>query len=131
MSVFVGIDHVDKVFNLAGGDRYIALKGIELQIKRGEFISLVGHSGCGKSTLLNIIAGLDRATEGGVVVEDRQVTQPGPDRMVVFQNYSLLPWLTVRQNIALGVNKVYKNLPKGERKGIIEQHIDMVGLPAP
>jgi nitrate/nitrite transport system ATP-binding protein len=128
MSVFVGIDHVDKVFNLAGGDRYIALKGIELQIKRGEFISLVGHSGCGKSTLLNIIAGLDRATEGGVVVEDRQVTQPGPDRMVVFQNYSLLPWLTVRQNIALGVNKVYKNLPKGERKGIIEQHIDMVGL---
>jgi nitrate/nitrite transport system ATP-binding protein len=128
MSVFVGIDHVDKVFKLSNGERYIALKGIDLHIKQGEFVSLIGHSGCGKSTLLNIIAGLDRATEGGVVVEDRQVTEPGPDRMVVFQNYSLLPWKTVRENIALGVDRVYKNLPKGERRGIVEQHIDMVGL---
>jgi nitrate/nitrite transport system ATP-binding protein len=128
MSVFVGVDHIDKIFNLPSGGQYIALKGIDLEIEKGEFISLVGHSGCGKSTLLNIIAGLDQPTLGGVLLEDRQVTQPGPDRMVVFQNYSLLPWLTVRENIALGVNKVYKNSPKGERKALIEQHIDMVNL---
>jgi nitrate/nitrite transport system ATP-binding protein len=128
MSVFVGVDHIDKVFNLPSGGKYIALKNIDLEIERGEFVSLVGHSGCGKSTLLNIIAGLDQPTVGGVLLEDRQVTQPGPDRMVVFQNYSLLPWLTVRENIALGVNKVYKDSPKGERKALIEQHIDMVNL---
>lgn len=128
MSVFVGVDHIDKVFNLPSGGNYIALKNIDLEIKKGEFISLVGHSGCGKSTLLNIIAGLDQPTYGGVLLEDRQVTEPGPDRMVVFQNYSLLPWLTVRENIALGVNKVYKDSPKGERKALIEQHIDMVNL---
>jgi nitrate/nitrite transport system ATP-binding protein len=128
MSVFVGVDHIDKVFNLPSGGKYIALKNIDLEIKKGEFVSLVGHSGCGKSTLLNIIAGLDRPTLGGVLLENRQVTEPGPDRMVVFQNYSLLPWLTVRQNIALGVNKVYKDSPQGERKALIEQHIDMVHL---
>jgi nitrate ABC transporter ATP-binding subunit len=128
MSVFVGVDHIDKIFNLPSGGQYIALKNIDLEIKKGEFVSLVGHSGCGKSTLLNIIAGLDQPTLGGVLLEDRQVTQPGPDRMVVFQNYSLLPWLTVRENIALGVNKVYKGSPKGERKALVEQHINLVNL---
>lgn len=128
MSVFVGIDHIDKVFSLPNGAQYIALKNIDLKIQQGEFVSLIGHSGCGKSTLLNIVAGLDRPSQGGVVLEGREVTQPGPDRMVVFQNYSLLPWLTVRENIALGVRKVYAHLPKGEQRGIVEQHIDLVGL---
>jgi nitrate/nitrite transport system ATP-binding protein len=128
MSSFIEIDHVDKVFPLPNGDSYIALKNIELKIKKGEFISLIGHSGCGKSTLLNIIAGLDRPTTGGAILEGREVRGPGPDRMVVFQNYSLLPWLTVRQNIALAVNRVLGNLPKGERRGIIEHNIDLVGL---
>ncbi|HIK17936.1 MAG TPA: ABC transporter substrate-binding protein [Leptolyngbyaceae cyanobacterium M33_DOE_097] len=128
MSVFVEVDHIDKVFPLSNGDRYIALKGIDLKIKQGEFVSLIGHSGCGKSTLLNIIAGLDRPSVGGIVLEGREVKRPGPDRMVVFQNYSLLPWLTVRQNIALAVNKVMHNLPAGERRSIIEHHIDLVGL---
>ncbi len=128
MSVFVGIDHVDKVFHMPNGAKYIALKNIDLKIAEGEFVTLIGHSGCGKSTLLNIVAGLDNPSQGGVLLEGRQVTQPGPDRMVVFQNYSLLPWLTVRENIALGVNKIYEHLPKGERQSIIEQHIDMVGL---
>ena len=128
MSVFVEVDHIDRVFPLPNGGSYIALKNIELRIKQGEFVSLIGHSGCGKSTLLNIIAGLDKPTRGGVILEGRQVTQPGPDRMVVFQNYSLLPWLTVRENIALAVDQVMENRPKGERKGIVEHHIDLVGL---
>jgi nitrate/nitrite transport system ATP-binding protein len=128
MSFFVEVDHVNRVFDLPNGDRYIALKNIDLKIRQGEFVSLIGHSGCGKSTLLNIVAGLDRPSEGGVILEGRQVKEPGPDRMVVFQNYSLLPWLTVRQNIALAVNKVMKHLPNGERRGIVEHHIDLVGL---
>jgi len=130
MSVFVEVDHIDREFPLPNGGSYIALKNIELKIKQGEFISLIGHSGCGKSTLLNIIAGLDKPSHGGVILEGRQVSQPGPDRMVVFQNYSLLPWLTVRENIALGVDEVMGNRPAGERKGIIEHHIELVGLRA-
>ncbi|PPS43550.1 nitrate ABC transporter ATP-binding protein [Chroococcidiopsis sp. TS-821] len=128
MSVFVAVDNIDKVFDLAGGGQYVALKGIDLQIKKGEFVSLIGHSGCGKSTLLNMVAGLDLPTEGVVTLEGQRITKPGPDRMVVFQNYSLLPWRTVRENIALAVNATMKDLPAGERRAIVEQHIDMVGL---
>ena len=128
MSVFIGVDQIEKVFELKGGGKYVALKGIDLQIKKGEFVSLIGHSGCGKSTLLNMIAGLDLPTEGMVTLEGQRITKPGPDRMVVFQNYSLLPWRTVRENIALAVDAVMKHLPAGERRAIVEKHIDMVGL---
>ena len=128
MSAFVEVDHIDQAFSLPNGGTYVALKNIELRIQKGEFVSLVGHSGCGKSTLLNIVAGLAKPAKGGVLLEGRQITQPGPDRMVVFQNYSLLPWLTVRENIALAVDQVAGNRSKGERRGIIEHHIDMVGL---
>ncbi|MGI0484420.1 nitrate ABC transporter ATP-binding protein [Pantanalinema rosaneae CENA516] len=128
MSVFVEVDHVDQVFDLPNGGKYIALKNITLDIRKGEFISLIGHSGCGKSTLLNIIAGLTQPASGGVVLAGKQVTKPGPDRMVVFQNYSLLPWLTVRENIALAVNRVMRELSPAERKVIIEEHIDLVKL---
>jgi nitrate/nitrite transport system ATP-binding protein len=126
--MFVEVDHVDKVFPLANGGRYIALENIDLQIKQGEFVSLIGHSGCGKSTLLNMIAGLDLPSMGGVMLEGKQITAPGPDKMVVFQNYSLLPWLTVYENIALAVNEVYSNKSAGERREIIEHHIDLVNL---
>lgn len=126
--MFLQIDHIDKVFPLANGGKYVALKNIQLDIKEGEFISLVGHSGCGKSTLLNAIAGLDRPTLGGVILEGKLVTDPGPDRMVVFQNYSLLPWLSVYENIALAVNEVYSQKTPIERKEIIQHHINLVGL---
>ncbi|WOD41566.1 nitrate ABC transporter ATP-binding protein [Nodosilinea sp. E11] len=128
MAVFVEVDHVDRVFKLPTGGEYIALKNIDLQIHKGEFVSLVGHSGCGKSTLLNILSGLDQPSKGGIVLEGRQVTEPGPDRMVVFQNYSLLPWLTVRENIALAVNRVMKKHPQPVRDRMIDHHIEMVGL---
>lgn len=124
----IEVEQIDKVFNLSGGGQYVALKNIDLKIKKGEFVSLIGHSGCGKSTLLNMVAGLDLPTEGIVTIEGQRITKPGPDRMVVFQNYSLLPWRTVRENIALAVNSVMKGLPSSERNSIIESHIDLVGL---
>ncbi len=130
MSTFLSIDHVHQVFDLPGGGQYIALKDVSLDIRPGEFISLIGHSGCGKSTLLNLLAGLAQPTSGGIILEGRQVTEPGPDRMVVFQNYSLLPWRTVRQNIALAVDAVMKQIPKAKRRAIIEDSIDLVGLRA-
>jgi nitrate/nitrite transport system ATP-binding protein len=124
---FLEIDHVDRVFPTKQGD-YVALKDVHLEINEGEFVCIVGHSGCGKSTILNILAGLDRATAGGIVLDGREVRDPGPDRMVVFQNHSLLPWMTVRQNIALGVNRVFKNLSKAERARIVAEYIEIVGL---
>jgi nitrate/nitrite transport system ATP-binding protein len=128
MPSFVEIDHIDRIFTLPDGSHYVALNNIDLKIQKGEFVSLIGHSGCGKSTLLNIVAGLDKPSRGGVVLEGRQVTQPGPDRMVVFQNYSLLPWLTVRQNIALAVKQVMKQQSAAERESVVDHHIQMVGL---
>lgn len=128
--MFLEIDRVDRVFPLAGGGRYIALKNIDLKVNQGEFVTLIGHSGCGKSTLLNIMAGLDRPSIGGVVLEGREVTEPGPDRMVVFQNYSLLPWLTVRENIALAVDEVHRSQSPSDRRNTIEHHIDLVNLRA-
>jgi bicarbonate transport system ATP-binding protein len=128
MTAFVTVDNIEKTFNLDNGGSYVALKGIDLQIQRGEFISLIGHSGCGKSTLLNMVAGLDLPTAGVVMLQGEEILRPGPDRMVVFQNYSLLPWMSVRQNIALAVNNVLAHLPAGEREAIIDHNINLVGL---
>jgi bicarbonate transport system ATP-binding protein len=124
----VRIASAGKSFPLGGGKEYIALRGIDLNIRRGEFIALIGHSGCGKSTLLNMIAGLDLATEGVVELEGLTITKPGPDRIVVFQNYSLLPWLTVRENVALAVDEVLTEKSAQERKQIVEHYIQVVGL---
>ncbi|MFZ9559971.1 MAG: nitrate ABC transporter ATP-binding protein [Vulcanococcus sp.] len=125
---FLTVDDVTQVFPLDDGGRYVALKDIDLDIAEGEFISLIGHSGCGKSTLLNLMAGLTQASSGGILMDGRQVTDPGPDRMVVFQNYSLLPWQTVRQNIALAVNNVMSSATAAEQRERIEQSIQLVGL---
>jgi len=128
MSLFVTINNIDKIFSIPGGDDYIALKGINLEIKKGEFVSLIGHSGCGKSTLLNMIAGLDLPTEGIITLEGQKVKDPGPDKMVIFQNYSLLPWLTVHQNISLAVDEVMKGTNSSEREALVEEYINLVGL---
>jgi nitrate/nitrite transport system ATP-binding protein len=84
------------------------LRDISLSVAKGEFIAIIGHSGCGKSTLLNVVAGLVKATDGGVILEDKEVDEPGPDRAVVFQHHSLLPWLTVYENVRLAVDKVFR-----------------------
>jgi nitrate/nitrite transport system ATP-binding protein len=128
MSKFLEIDHVTRTFKTNNGQPYVAVKDVYFEMKEGEFVSIIGHSGCGKSTVLNILSGLDKASAGGIVLEGREVSEPGPDRMLVFQNHSLLPWLTVRQNIGLAVNRVLRGRSKAERDRIIQEHIDLVGL---
>ena len=95
MEKYLQIDGVEMTFETRKGP-FVALAGIDLAVSRGEFVSLIGHSGCGKSTLLNLIAGLMRATAGTMLLANREIAGPGPDRGVVFQNHSLLPWLTAR-----------------------------------
>lgn len=106
----------------------VALQNINLDIKRGEFVSVIGHSGCGKSTLLNIIAGLQNKSSGSVALDSKPITGPGPDRGVVFQNYSLLPWLTVRGNVFAAVDAVYKNKSKAEKHELVDDFLRKVGL---
>ncbi|MCP9820057.1 ABC transporter substrate-binding protein [Synechococcus sp. Cruz-9H2] len=130
MPALFTVDNVTQAFPLKDGGTYVALKDIFLNVADGEFLSLVGHSGCGKSTLLNLLAGLTRASEGGILMNGREVTEPGPDRMVVFQNYSLLPWKSVRQNIALAVHNVMRVSSREERESIIDYNIKLVGLTA-
>ncbi|XZN92076.1 MAG: ABC transporter ATP-binding protein [Microcoleus sp.] len=124
---FLSIKDVSKVYQTPKGPAVI-LDGVNLQINEGEFICLIGHSGCGKSTLLNMIAGFNGPTEGEIALEGARITEPGPDRMVVFQNYSLLPWLTATENIHLGVENVYPDKSADEHNTIVQQHLELVGL---
>jgi nitrate/nitrite transport system ATP-binding protein len=103
----VQVDHVEKTFT-RGGVASNVLTDINLNIEKGQFIAIIGHSGCGKSTLLNLIAGLTVVTGGAILLEDKEVNSPGPDRAVVFQNHSLLPWLSVYDNVRLAVDKVFR-----------------------
>ncbi|URI11751.1 ABC transporter ATP-binding protein [Aquincola tertiaricarbonis] len=106
MTAFIQVDGAEMVFNTRKG-RFHALRDIHLQVAQGEFITLIGHSGCGKSTLLNLIAGLTRPTAGALICDGREIAAPGPERAVVFQNHSLLPWLTCQENVHLGVERVF------------------------
>jgi nitrate/nitrite transport system ATP-binding protein len=104
------------------------VQGFNLNIRQGEFISIIGHSGCGKSTVLSMMAGLTRATEGGIKLDGVEIEGAGPDRGVVFQAPSLVPWLTAFENVQLGVNQVFPHAPKSERAVIVEHYLSRVGL---
>ena len=128
MSTLLDISHIDMVFPTPSGG-FTALKDVDLQIKKGEFVSLIGHSGCGKSTVLNVVAGLYQATKGGVILNGREVTEPGPERAVVFQNHSLLPWLSAYQNVELAVDQVFATkMSKAEKKEWIEHNLRLVHM---
>jgi nitrate ABC transporter ATP-binding subunit len=124
---FLSIDNVSKVYPTPKGP-YTVLDGVNLEINEGEFICLIGHSGCGKTTLLNMISGFNTPSSGAVHVAGERVTQPGPERMVVFQNYCLLPWKTAFENVYLAVNSVYPGKSKDEKTEIVRSHLKMVGL---
>ena len=128
MAAYLKLDHIDKTFRRGAVESEV-LKDINLNIDKGEVISIIGHSGCGKSTLLNLIAGLTQVTSGGVLLEDREVNAPGPERAVVFQNHSLLPWLTVYENVSLAVNKVFGGVKsRAQRNAWIMHNLDLVQM---
>ncbi len=114
-----------------GAKAPLVLNGIDLKVAQGEYIAVIGHSGCGKSTLLNVVAGLLPATLGGVVLEGREVTEPGPDRAVVFQNHSLLPWLTCAENVALAVDRtVGRSMTRAQRRDWTMENLALVRMEA-
>ncbi|MEZ5527475.1 MAG: ABC transporter ATP-binding protein [Gammaproteobacteria bacterium] len=128
MQSYLEICNVGIEFNTGSGP-FRALQQVNLKIDKGEFISLIGHSGCGKSTVLNIVAGLYQATEGGVILDGREIAGPGPDRAVVFQNHALLPWLSVYENVELGVRQVFRGQKsRAEMREWVEHHLDLVHI---
>src|SRR5215208_7469395 len=128
MQAYLKLDHIDKVFTRGAATTEV-LKDINLTIEKGEYVSIIGHSGCGKSTMLNIVAGLTGATMGCVLLENREVNSPGPDRAVVFQNHSLLPWLTVYENVRLGVEKVFaSSKSRAERDAWTMHNLNLVQM---
>jgi nitrate/nitrite transport system ATP-binding protein len=127
MAAYLSIENLGMVFT-GGSGRSEVLRDIDLKIDRGEFIAIIGHSGCGKSTLLNVVAGLLKSTSGGVLLDGVEVTDPGPDRAVVFQTHALLPWLTVYENVALAVNKVQARKPAAERARWIMHNLELVNM---
>jgi nitrate/nitrite transport system ATP-binding protein len=128
MDRYVSVENVQKVFNTRQGE-FIALRDIDLAIGRGEFVSIIGHSGCGKSTLLNLIAGLSDASNGVLLCGGREIAGPGPERAVVFQNHSLLPWMSCFGNVHLAVERVFGTKEKKETlKQRTEAALALVGL---
>jgi len=125
---FLQLDNIDKTFPLPGGKEYKAVVDVNVNIKKNEIVSIIGHSGCGKSTLLNMIAGLDAQTKGNIILNNKEITGPGPERAVVFQNHSLLPWLSVYQNIEMAVKKVMPELNSLELRQRVEHFVSMVNL---
>src|SRR5580704_10513283 len=128
MQPYLKLDHISKTFTRGAFETEV-LTDVTLTIEQGEYVSIIGHSGCGKSTLLNIVAGLVSATQGGAILEGHEVNEPGPDRAVVFQNHSLLPWLTVYGNVRLAVDKVFSG-PKSraERHAWTMHNLDLVQM---
>jgi nitrate/nitrite transport system ATP-binding protein len=126
-TAFLAIANVSKVYPTARGP-YTVLEGVNLEVGEGEFVCVIGHSGCGKSTLLNMVSGFNRPTEGTVKLKDKMIAGPGPDRMMVFQNYCLLPWKTADENVFLAVSSVYPDKSKQEKEKLVAHYLEMVGL---
>lgn len=124
---FLVIEEVSKAYPSKTGPHKV-LDSVNLTVYEGEFICLIGHSGCGKSTLLNMVAGFGKPTEGEVRLQTKRITEPGPDRMMVFQNYSLLPWMNAFDNVYLAVDAVYPDKSRAEKTAIVKEHLAMVGL---
>lgn len=128
MKPLIQVQAVSQRFSTASGE-FLALQNVFFDIHEGETVSLIGHSGCGKSTLLNLIAGITLPTEGGLICDNREIAGPGPERAVVFQNHSLLPWLTCFDNVALAVDHVFRHsMSKAERREWIEHNLDRVQM---
>jgi len=127
---FLSIEQVVKSYRKPNGDQFVVLNGIDMNIGQQEYVSIIGHSGCGKSTLMRIVAGLEKPTSGLITLEGKAIRQPGSERMMVFQGYALLPWLTVRENIRMAVDEVFKTMSRAEKIVIVNEHIDMVKLAA-
>jgi nitrate/nitrite transport system ATP-binding protein len=127
---FLVIEHLIKSYPTPTGGEFVVLDDINLTVQENEFIALLGHSGCGKSTLLKMVAGLEPRTSGLITLEGQEVRKPGSDRMMVFQHYSLLPWLTVRENVRLAVDEVLGHLSNSEKRQVVEEHLNMVNLTA-
>ena len=130
---FLRIDHVSKVYpalddSSKKGETFVVFKGVTFEIQTGEFLTMIGHSGCGKSTLLNIIAGFDAPTEGGVLLEGREITTPGLDRMVVFQSFALMPWLTAFENVHIAVKQAHRDWNAKQTREFTQKYIDMMNL---
>lgn len=124
---FLEIEQVSKVYSTPKGP-FTVLENVNLNVAEGEFICVIGHSGCGKTTLLNMVAGFNQPTEGQIRLQGTPISRPGPDRMVVFQNYALLPWKTAFENVYLGINAVFPEKSKQEKIEIANKHLAMVGL---
>ncbi|WAL60063.1 nitrate ABC transporter ATP-binding protein [Thermocoleostomius sinensis A174] len=124
---FLTIDGVSKIYPTPKGD-YVVLEDINLSVQAGEFICVIGHSGCGKTTLLNMVGGFSKPSSGVVTLNGKKITSPGPDRMVVFQGYALLPWLTAYENVYLAVDSVHPQKSEAEKKQITREHLHLVGL---
>ena len=125
---FLELINVDKSFSPGGRPKVEVLAKIGLEIEKGEFVSIIGHSGCGKSTVLSMIAGLEHPTGGSICFKEQEIMRPGPERAVVFQNHSLLPWRTVLANVMLAVNAIFPQEPKAKRKERAEHWLAKVGL---
>ncbi|MDD2725421.1 MAG: nitrate ABC transporter ATP-binding protein [Methylovulum sp.] len=126
---YMEFSQLSKIYPKANGNGTVkVVDGFDLKMKKGEFISIIGHSGCGKSTVLSMAAGLTPISEGGIILDNREVDSAGPDKGVVFQAPSLFPWLTAFENVMLGVDKVYPHAKKSEREDIVEYYLTRVGL---
>lgn len=127
---YLEVENLVKSYPTPDGSELVVLDEINLTIHEDEYISVIGHSGCGKSTLLKMVAGLEKPTSGSIRLDGKEIRKPGAERMMVFQQYSLLPWLTVQENVRLAVDEVLKKASAIEKKQIVSEHLAMVNLTA-